>query len=218
VHNTAPSHLKSCQRVRSTVIYVLVSLNLLRSLRCGHRTAVLQAAAAAFTTASFAPRPFHTHTLIAASMHDHESDDGAASEKDAVEVVVLQTATSWRAPQNQFRVRRSVAGEQLSQAGAAPQPQMPWIPAVRLPAAAVGKQRTELQQLAMVVVACLSWCVSWHSLGSCRSVSIGCLHAAAVGARSRITSQHSYAVFGTWLCLSWCVDWHSLRSCRNADI
>jgi hypothetical protein len=90
-------------------------------------------------------------------MHDHESDDGAASDKDAVEVVVLQTATSWRAPHNHPRVRRSVAGEQLSQAGTAPQPQMPWIPAVRLPA---GKQRTELQQLVMVVVACLSWCVS----------------------------------------------------------
>lgn len=92
-------------------------------------------------------------------MRDHESDDGSASEKDAVEVVVLQTATSWRGSQHQPRVRRSVAGEQLAHAAASQQPQMPWIPAVKLPAAALSKQRGELQQLVMVVTACISWCV-----------------------------------------------------------
>lgn len=90
-------------------------------------------------------------------MRDHESDDGSASEKDAVEVVVLQTATSWRGSQHQPRVRRSVAGEQLAHAAASQQPQMPWIPAVKLPAAALSKQRGELQQLVMVVTACVSW-------------------------------------------------------------
>jgi hypothetical protein len=109
---------------------------------------------------TFAHQPRSVQALIVFSMHDHESDDGTASEKDAVEVVVLQTAASWRGTHNQPRIRRSVAGEQLlAQATGVSHAQMPWVPAVKLPAAAAGKQRADLQQLVMVVVACITWCV-----------------------------------------------------------
>eukprot|EP00882_Tetradesmus_deserticola_P018277 GHRQ01019634.1.p1 GENE.GHRQ01019634.1~~GHRQ01019634.1.p1 ORF type:complete len:180 (+),score=44.98 GHRQ01019634.1:120-659(+) len=93
-------------------------------------------------------------------MHSLNTDDGTASDKDAIKVVV-QTSTSWRALKNQPRASRSLAGENQSQAGRAMQAKASYIPGIEVPATAVGgKQQAELRQLVMVVVACISWVIA----------------------------------------------------------